>query len=264
MNQIFDKPIVIFDCETTGVNAATDKIIEMVVQKFYTVGGKLTDYKRFTFNPGVPITNSEIHGLTDEMVADKPFFKTLSSEILEFMNGCDLVGYNIVGFDLPLLINEFQRCEIDFDVSSVRIIDIFKIYKKLNPQTLGAVFERYMGRPHDNAHNALGDVEATGDIFHAMFSKGEIGQTMDEIEKLSVDRTNLIDLGGVFEYVNGVATVMIGKNKGRPVTQCHDWLWWLLRQNNFALDVKRYARKFLNNEETTKAETQPTPSKDEK
>ena len=258
MLELLDRPLLVLDTETTGVSPQNDRVIDLVFQIYFPANHEQVMVKRtYRFNPCTPILNSEIHGITDDDVKDCPTFSAMAKQILVEMTGCDLAGFNIVGFDIPILQAEFSRCGFNFDISNVRIIDAYRAYKKLNPSTLSNVYKQYTGFEHTEAHDALGDVNATIAIIEKMFEKGQLGNSIVDADNFCVDRDTMIDLGGVFKYYDGVAIIAIGKNKGKPVTQCSDWLNWVLGQREFTAEVKNYCKMFLRNENTTKAKTKP-------
>ena len=95
-------PIVFFDLETTGINIAKDRIVEISVLKVYPNGKE--EQKTIRVNPGmhIPEEASAIHGIYDEDVKDAPMFKHIARELAHYIEGCDLGGYNSNRFDIPL------------------------------------------------------------------------------------------------------------------------------------------------------------------
>ena len=126
-----EKPIIFFDLETTGVQVAKDRIVEISILKVFPNGNK--ESKTWLVNPTIPIPaeTTAIHGITDEKVANEPTFKQLASEIAELLHNCDLGGFNSNRFDIPLLAEEFLRVDIDFDMDNRKAIDIQNIFHKL-------------------------------------------------------------------------------------------------------------------------------------
>ena len=144
---------------------STDKIIDISILKLDVQNNKTA--KTWRVNPGIPIpeNSSRIHGITDEMVKDAPLFKTVASDIAKFLENCDLAGYNSNKFDVPLLVEEFMRADVDFDLKNRRLVDVQNIFHFMEPRTLSAAYKFYCGKDMVNAHNALADTEATFDIF---------------------------------------------------------------------------------------------------
>ena len=137
------KPLAFIDLETTGVNLGTDRIIEIAIVKVLADGTRTT--KRKLINPGIPIpqSSSDIHGITDEMVKDAPTFAQVAQELKQMLDGCDLAGYNSNRFDIPLLVEEFLRAQVDFDMKGRRLLDVQQIFYKMEPRTLSAAYQFY-------------------------------------------------------------------------------------------------------------------------
>lgn len=165
------KPLVFFDLETTGVNPASDRIIDMAALKA-NVNGTI-ETKTWRVNPGVPIpeATTKIHGIKNEDVADAPFFATVAPQILDFIGAADLGGYNSTRFDIPLLIEEFMRADFDFDLKNRKLIDAQHIFYMMEPRTLSAAYKFYCGKKLENAHSALADIKATYEVFLAQIEK---------------------------------------------------------------------------------------------
>ncbi len=132
------RPIAFFDLETTGTNIANDRIVEISIVKIMPDGGK--EIKTKLINPTIPIPleSSAVHGITDKNVADKPTFKEVAKELSNFIEGCDLAGYNSNKFDIPLIAEEFLRADVDFDVSKRNLVDVQNIFHKMEQRTLSA------------------------------------------------------------------------------------------------------------------------------
>ncbi len=132
------KPLAFIDLETTGVNLGTDRIVEIAIVKILPDGSK--SIKRKLINPGIPIPKqaSDVHGITDDMVKDAPSFKQVAQELKQMLDGCDLAGYNSNRFDIPLLMEEFFRAQIDFDMKNRKLLDVQNIFHKMEPRTLSA------------------------------------------------------------------------------------------------------------------------------
>ena len=137
------KPLCFFDLETTGTDISKDRIVEIAVLKLHPDG--LQEKKEWRTNPEQPIPAeaSAVHGITDEMVASEPTFKELSNEIYSFIKGCDLAGYNSDRFDIPLLVEELLRAEVDFDFKNNKTVDVQTIFHKMEQRTLTAALRFY-------------------------------------------------------------------------------------------------------------------------
>jgi DNA polymerase-3 subunit epsilon len=165
------KPLVFIDLETTGVNPASDRIIDMAALKA-NVNGTI-ETKTWRVNPGIPIpqATTKIHGIKNEDVADAPLFAAVAPQILDFIGTADLGGYNSTRFDIPLLIEEFMRADFDFDLKNRKLIDAHHIFYMMEPRTLGAAYKFYCGKKLENAHSALADITATYEVFLAQIEK---------------------------------------------------------------------------------------------
>ncbi|MEK7226967.1 MAG: 3'-5' exonuclease, partial [Bacteroidota bacterium] len=155
------KPIAFIDLETTGINLGTDRIVEIAIVKILTDGTR--SVKRKLVNPEMPIPKgaSDVHGITDEMVKDAPNFKQVAHELKQMLDGCDLAGYNSNRFDIPLLMEEFLRSQVDFDMRNRKLLDVQNIFHKMEPRTLGAAYKFYCNKNLEGAHGAEVDASAT-------------------------------------------------------------------------------------------------------
>lgn len=173
------KPLAFFDLETTGVNVASDRIVEIAILKVFPDGHieKRPDPSlgkaRLLINPGIPIPaeTSAIHGIYDEDVKDAPTFEELSGKLFKFLYDCDLAGFNSNKFDVPILAEEFLRCGIDFSVEGRNLIDVQNIFHLMEQRTLKAGYKFYCKKDMENAHEAMADVEATHEVFLAQLEK---------------------------------------------------------------------------------------------
>ncbi|MCC6308620.1 MAG: 3'-5' exonuclease [Chitinophagaceae bacterium] len=225
------KPLAFIDLETTGINLGIDRIVEIAIVKIMADGTK--SVKRKLVNPEMPIPKaaSDVHGITDDMVKDAPTFKQVAPELKQMLDGCDLAGFNSNRFDIPLLMEEFLRVAIDFDMKNRKLVDVQNIYHKLEPRTLSAAYKFYCNKNLDGAHSAEVDATATYDILQAQTEKyKELGNTVDSILKYIGD-DQVVDFARRFVMENGVEVFNFGKHKGRPVAevlkaepQYYDWM----------------------------------------
>ena len=167
------KPLCFFDLETTGTDISKDRIVEIAVLKLHPDGTQ--ENKEWRVNPEQPIPSqaSAVHGITDEMVANEPTFKELSGEIYSFMKGCDLAGYNSDRFDIPLLVEELLRAEVDFDFKNNKTVDVQTIFHKMEQRTLTAALRFYCNEELTDAHSAHADTKATHDVLIAQLDRYE-------------------------------------------------------------------------------------------
>ncbi|HMT73969.1 MAG TPA: 3'-5' exonuclease [Chitinophagaceae bacterium] len=225
------KPLAFIDLETTGVNPGLDRIVEIAIVKILTDGTK--SVKRRLINPEIPIPKgaSDVHGITDEMVKDAPTFKQVAHELKQMLDGCDFAGYNSNRFDIPLLMEEFLRAQVDFDMKNRKLLDVQTIYHKMEPRTLSAAYKFYCGKTLDDAHSAEADATATYEILEAQIEQyPELGNNVDSILKV-IGEDQVVDFARRFVLENGVEVFNFGKHKGRPVAdvlkaepQYYDWM----------------------------------------
>lgn len=225
------KPLAFIDLETTGINLGTDRIVEIAIVKILTDGTK--SIKRKLINPGMPIPEgaSDVHGITDEMVKDAPVFKQVAQELKQILDGCDLAGYNSNRFDIPLLMEEFLRAEVDFDMKNRKLLDVQNIFHKMEPRTLSAAYKFYCSKNLEGVHGAEVDATATYEILEAQIERyPELGNNIDSILKI-IGEDQIVDFARRFVMDNGVEVFNFGKFKGRPVAdvlksepQYYDWM----------------------------------------
>ena len=250
------KPLVFFDLETTGVQVGSDHIVEICLLKV-AVDGRVSTYVQ-RVNPGMPIPpqSTEIHGITDEMVCDKPTFKELSAEIANFIGDSDLAGYNSNKFDIPLLVEEFLRVGINFDISNRKTIDVQNIFHKMEPRTLKAAYKFYCGKNLDNAHSAEADTMATYEILMAQIERYNGVEYEDRDGNISYPIVN--DMRKLQEFTNasqwadlvghlgfnkeGKEVFNFGKYKGKAVEDVFEiepaYYDWMMKAD-FPLSTKR-------------------------
>ncbi len=245
-----DRPVVVFDTETTGVNPRTDRIVEIACLKIHP-DGRREDWIR-RVNPGVPIpaASTAIHGISDEEVRSLPTFREVARELADFLEGCDLAGYNIAGFDLPALRIEFLRAGVPFDVAGRRLLDAQRIFFVREPRNLAAAARFYCRSEHQGAHGALADAEMTLRVLEGQLAHYEdIPRSIPELHDLfcaGLDQD--LDPEGRFRMIRGEPTVNFGKNRGRSLKEMSreepGFLRWILK-GDFSEPVKEIARKYL-------------------
>ncbi len=225
------KPLAFIDLETTGVNLGLDRIVEIAIVKILPDGTK--SIKRKLLNPemAIPKASSDIHGITDEMVKDAPTFKQVAHELKQMLDGCDLAGYNSNRFDIPLLMEEFLRVQVDFDMKNRKLLDVQNIFHKMEPRTLGAAYKFYCNKALEGAHGAEVDAAATHEILEAQLERyPALGNNVDTILK-TIGEDVIVDFARRFIMENGTEVFNFGKFKGRPVAdvlksepQYYDWM----------------------------------------
>lgn len=237
------RPLVVFDLETTGTSVNTDRIVELCYIKVMPDGSEHT--KTMRFNPGIPIPTevSMIHGIYDEDVKDAPIFKIKAKELAEEFKGCDFAGFNSNKFDFPLLVEEFLRAGVEFDVENRKFVDAQRIYHTMEPRTLSAAYKFYCNQTLENAHSAEADTKATLEVLKAQLNHyTELQNDIDFLHNFTKQDKNL-DLAGRMVYnANSQPVFNFGKHKGKLVEEVfksdygyYDWMM----NGDFAEDTKR-------------------------
>ena len=212
-------PIVFFDLETTGISIVKDRIVEISVLKVYPNGKE--EQRTIRVNPEMPISAeaSAVHGITDEDVKDCPTFRMIAKELANYIEGCDLGGYNSNRFDIPLLAEEFLRVDVDFDMSKRKFVDVQTIFHKMEQRTLSAAYRFYCDKNLEDAHSAAADTMATYEVLKAQLDRynGSLENSIDFLSKFSSQKKN-VDFAGFIVYDDkGVEVFSFGKYKGVPV-----------------------------------------------
>jgi DNA polymerase III subunit epsilon len=252
---ILKKPLAFFDLETTGINVVRDRIVEISIVKALP-NGEL-DIRTHRVNPEMPIPleSSMIHGIYEEDIKDCPTFKGIAKSIATFLEGCDLAGFNSNRFDIPLLIEEFLRVGVDFDVKGRRLVDAQRIFHLMEPRSLSAAYKFYCGKDLTDAHSAEADAMATYEVLNAQVvryagvkvkdDKGkEVVPIQNDIEILhNLTATRSVDFAGRMVYNDkGEEVFNFGKHSGKRVfdvlKQEPFYYDWMLK-GDFSLDTKR-------------------------
>jgi len=225
------RPLVIFDLEATGINIGTDRIVEISLIKVHPDGSRQTRTERI--HPGIPIPAeaSAIHGIFDADVADKPRFADIAAELRDWLEGCDLAGYNSNRFDVPMLVEEFLRAQVGFDENR-RYIDVMRIFTLMEKRTLEAAYKFYCGKTLENAHAAEADTEATWQVLQAQLERyaDELEPSVEFLDRFTADE-EFVDFGRRMIYQDGVEVFHFGKHKGKSVEEVferepsyYDWM----------------------------------------
>ncbi|MGB0886186.1 MAG: exonuclease domain-containing protein [Chitinophagales bacterium] len=243
MNLTLKRPLAFFDLETTGVNVATDRIVEIGILIVQT--DKTTEEHRFLVNPTIPIPieASVIHGVYDKDVENEPTFAQLAEKLYNLLNPCDLAGYNSNRFDVPLLIEEFLRVNINFSIDDRNLLDAFSIFTMKEKRDLGSALKFYCNKEIVNAHTAMADVVATYDVFKAQIERyGDLGEDIETIYENTRNNKNAIDTAHRLTMIKGVPCFNFGKHKGQTVqsvlTANPGYYSWIMR-SDFALHTKQ-------------------------
>jgi DNA polymerase-3 subunit epsilon len=237
------KPICFFDLETTGINIATDRIVEISILKVFPNGNKESHTWRVNPEMKIPEVVTAIHGITDEMVLNEPTFKELANKVYTLIKDCDLGGFNSNRFDIPLLAEELLRADIDFDMKKSLSVDVQTIFHKMEKRTLEAAYKFYCNESLDNAHSAAADTNATYEVLKAQLDKYEdLENDITSLSSFSAHR-NFADFAGYIGFnEDGVEVFSFGKHKGSLVLEVLEkepgYFGWLLNAN-FPLYTKK-------------------------
>lgn len=213
------RPIVFFDIEATGLNVATDRVVEISYIKVYPDGHEESQTLRF--NPGIPISAeaSAVNGIKDEDVSDCPSFKEKAADLALIFSECDIAGFNSNYFDIPLLVEEFIRAGINFDITKCRFVDVQNIYHKMEKRTLAAAYKFYCDKDLENAHTAQADTRATYEVLQSqldLYGK-ELKNDIGFLAEFSRRNRNVDLAGRIVLNEQGVETINFGKYKGQAV-----------------------------------------------
>lgn len=249
MNLKLEKPIVFFDLETTGVQVAKDRIVEIAILKVFPNGNK--ESKTWLVNPTIPIPpeSTEIHGISDEKVANEPTFKELAPEISELIHNCDLAGYNSNKFDIPLLAEEFLRAGIDFNMKNRKAVDVQNIFHKMEQRTLVAAYKFYCNKDLTNAHSAEADTTATFEVLLSQIEKyDELENNITFLSEFSVRGGKFADMAGFVRYNDqGEEILSFGKYRGVTLKQIWEenkgYFSWI-QNADFPLYTKNVMKNF--------------------
>jgi DNA polymerase-3 subunit epsilon len=213
------KPLVFFDLETTGINIATDRIVEISILKINPNGKEETYTQRVNPVIEIPKESSDIHGITNEDVLNEPTFKQIAKKVSDLIKGCDLAGFNSNRFDIPLLAEEMLRAEVDFSMKNRVAIDVQTIFHKKEQRTLSAGYFFYCNKDLENAHSAEADTLATYEILKAQLDKYEdLENNTKTLSEFSTQRKRA-DFAGFLLYNDQNEEIFsFGKYKGKRVT----------------------------------------------
>lgn len=239
------RPICFFDLETTGIDVAKDRVVEISILKVFPNGNK--ESKTWLVNPEMPIPaeSSAIHGITDEKVKNEPTFKELSKIIYNMIKDSDLAGYNSDRFDIPVLAEELLRSGIDFDMGSRVSVDVQTIFHKMEKRTLSAAYMFYCGKNLEDAHSAAADTNATYEVLKSQLDRyTELENDMKSLAEFTT-RKHTADFAGFIAFdEDGVEVFSFGKHKGKKVEDVLEqepgYFGWILNA-----DFPRYTKKVL-------------------
>ena len=249
MELIKERPLVFFDLEATGVNILNDRIVEISVVKIFPDGRREVKTRRINPEMHIPEEASAIHGIYDKDVANEPTFRAISKNFFIYLEDCDLGGYTITKFDIPMLTREFSRAGLTFTTANRRIIDAYNSFCRMEPRNLSAAYKFFCGKDMKDAHSAEADTLATVEIFEGEIKRysqmaredypediEKWPETLDEFHTFCNQRMiDSIDPDGRFKWKNGEAVVAFGKNAGTSLRRIAidnpDFLRWIVNRD---------------------------------
>jgi len=264
-----DRDLCFFDIESTGLNVLRDRIVQIAIIKYKRDGGEPEEYNQLV-NPGIPISEDamSIHGITPDMLKNKPTFIQIAEELFQFIGSSDLAGYNSNRFDLPMLMEEFARAGITFDADSRRCIDVQRIFYKMEPRTLRAAYKFYGGGNIENAHDALADVKATVEVLKGQLKmydgvdleeeEGVIPNPIQNNMQALHDFTNDLNVLDATQrlrvQLDGTVVFNFGKYQNQPVGETlykdKNYFHWIM-EKEFSQQVKQLVKKILKEYESS-------------
>ena len=246
MSLLLRRPLIFFDLETTGTSVTADRIVSLAVVKLMPDG----DQRPFKalFNPERPIPPeaTAVHGISDADVAQQPTFAAWARRLQQSFAGSDLAGYNHLHFDVPLLAEEFARCELPFPDPNVRYVDVYRIFRRREQRTLSAAYKFFVGRTLENAHDALADVVATMEVFEAQMTRyADLPRDLDALHLYCQDGCPAADVAGKLIFnAQGELCFNFGKHRGQRVADNPEYAHWMLK-SDFSQSTKRVLRELL-------------------
>jgi DNA polymerase-3 subunit epsilon len=254
------RPLAVLDLEATGLKPDMDRIVEIAIVRIEP-DGKTTEYVK-RINPQIPIPPdaTAVHGIRNEDLKDAPVFKDVAQEVADFLQGCDLVGFNLSGYDLRMLLREFERAGIPFSTRDRVVVDAKQIYHAREPRTLEAACRFYLNEGHEHAHSALDDAIATWRVLNAQVCHYQ-DLPRDPATLASMFNRH-IDSDGKFEWNGDRAAFAFGKYRGRSLQEIAEtdaeYLTWIAEKAEFRQDVKQIARNALKGDFPQKGRTKTT------
>ncbi len=261
-----DKDIVFFDLEATGLSIVRDRIVQIALVK-YSKNNPEPKELSMLINPGVPISEEamSVHGISPKDVANKPVFAQVAQQLYDFIGDSDLGGYNSNRFDIPMLMEEFARVGMELDISKRNLVDVQRIFYKMEPRTLRAALKFYCNKELVDAHDALADVRATVDVLKGQLEKYKEVDYLDEEGYVSIEKPVRNDMNAIHEFVNdlrfleptqklksndqGEVIFTFGKYKNQTVKEVfkkdpnyHNWI----QKMEFSTMMKQIVKKIYN------------------
>ncbi len=246
-----DRPLVFFDLETTGLDLKNDRIVELAFIKWTPRGDILEKERRFNPEMPIPPEATAVHGITDADVANEAPFCRRARALAKMLEGCDLAGFNVRRFDIPMLVHEFKRCGVDFSIEGRRVVDMQNIFHREERRDLSAAARFYLDREHEEAHTALGDIRTSAGVLGAQLARyPHIPQDLDGLheycEEYAPTRT---EVDRWFSPEEEGRVFRRGKHKGKPLAEvareAPDYLQWMIGADDMDEDVIALVRTAL-------------------
>lgn len=227
-----NKPLAFIDIESTGITIGYDRIVEISIIKINSDGTEQVKTKRINPEMPIPPEVTAIHGISNEDVLNEPTFKVIGGELASFIDNADLAGYNSNKFDVPMLVDEFLRCEINFEMKGRRLVDIQNIFHKMEQRTLAAAYRFYCNKELENAHSAEADIRATYEVLLAQLEKyPDLKPDVDSLDEFSRNGRMVDFAGRIMFNSNNEEVFNFGKHKGKTVSSVfnnepsyYDWM----------------------------------------
>ncbi|MBD5419202.1 MAG: 3'-5' exonuclease [Bacteroides sp.] len=220
MKLVLERPLIFFDLETTGTNIIRDRIVEISIVKLFPDGHYEEKTRRLNPEMPIPAAATAVHHITNEDVAAEPTFRQVAKSMLEFFGDCDIAGYNSNKFDVPLLIEEFARAGLNFDVNGRKFIDVQNIFHKMEQRTLIAAYKFYCGKDLTQAHSANADTLATMEVLMGQLERyPELKNDVASLSEFSSGGKNLDLAARIILNDDDVPVFNFGKHKGHPVEE---------------------------------------------
>jgi DNA polymerase-3 subunit epsilon len=261
-----ERPLVFFDLETTGLGLKNDRIIELAFIKMTPHGDVLERERRFNPEMPIPPASTAVHGITDDDVRNElPFCRTAKG-LVGMLDGCDLSGFNVRRFDIPMLIYEFKRCDVEFSMEGRRVLDMQNIFHREERRDLSAAAKFYLGREHEEAHTALGDIRTSAAVLGAQLARYDhVPKDLDGLhaycEEFSPIRT---EVDRWFSGEQDGRVFRRGKHKGlrldQVVRETPDYLRWMIGVNDMDEDVIAIVRQALESPRSDQLPSESTPT----
>jgi len=238
-----DRPLAFFDIEATGTSPRADRMVELCILRIRPDHSQAT--LTFRLNPGMPIPpeTTAIHGISDADVKDCPRFEQIAMEVADFLEGCDLGGFNILRYDIPMLAEEFTRAGIVFITETRRVLDVQRIYHRKEPRDLSAALKFYCGDEHLDAHGAEADVLATIRTFEGQLERyADLPRSMAELDSYcNPQNPTWADQTGKLKWSGRDILINFGKNKGKSLKALlksdSSFINWMLK-SDFPADTR--------------------------